>query len=251
MSLRLKQQGKPYQILTMGAQYEGLVVFFNSLVASAGGHVVSDDGRTAVMDAGAVKGLQELKTFATAGVTNASFANMIEDDVRHAFQNGEGAFELNWPYVYASMQKENPTLAANFAWTRYPGIDANTPSITTIGGSNLAVSSFSKHPAEAFQAVRCLRGPASQKYLAINAGQAPSIQTVYDEPEMAKAYPMKAELLDELKNAAPRPRTPAYQNLSTVVAAQLSPPSKIDPQKTAASLKKEIQDAIDSKGVLP
>lgn len=251
MSLQLKAQGKPYQILTMGAQYEGLVVFFNSLVASAGGHVVSDDGKTAIMDAGAVKGLQELKTFATAGVTNPSFSNMIEDDVRHAFQNGEGAFELNWPYVYASMQSENPELAKNFAWTRYPAIDANTPSVTTIGGSNLAVSRFSKYPDQAFQAVQCLRGPAAQKYLAINAGQPPSIEAVYNDPDMAKAYPMKDELLDELKNASPRPRTPAYQNLSTVVAAQLSPPSKIDPPKTAASLKKAIQDAIDSKGVLP
>jgi multiple sugar transport system substrate-binding protein len=251
MSRQLKQQGKPYQILTMGAQYEGLVVFFNSLVASAGGHVVSDDGKTAIMDAGAVKGLQELKTFATSGVTSPSFSNMIEDDVRHAFQNNEGAFELNWPYVYASMQSEDPSLLQNFGWTRYPAVDASTPSVTTIGGSNLAVSSYSKHPAEAFQAVQCLRGPASQKYLAINAGQPPSIESVYNEPEMAKAYPMKDELLDELKNAAPRPRTPAYQNLSTVVAAQLSPPSSIDPQKTAASLKKAIQDAIDSKGVLP
>jgi multiple sugar transport system substrate-binding protein len=251
MSLQLKAQGKPYQILTMGAQYEGLVVLFNSLVASAGGHVVSDDGKTAIMDAGAVKGLQELKTFATAGVTNPSFSNMIEDDVRHAFQSGEGAFELNWPYVYASMQSENPELAKNFAWTRYPAIDANTPSVTTIGGSNLAVSSYSKHPDQAFQAVECLRGPAAQKYLAINAGQPPSIEAVYNDPDMAKAYPMKDELLDELKNASPRPRTPAYQNLSTVVAAQLSPPTKIDPPKTAASLKKAIQDAIDSKGVLP
>jgi trehalose/maltose transport system substrate-binding protein len=251
MSLQLKQQGKPYQVLTMGAQYEGLVVLFNSLVASAGGKVVSEDGKTAIMDAGAVKGLQELKTFATAGVTSPSFSNMIEDDVRHAFQNGQGAFELNWPYVYASMQTEDPSLLPNFGWTRYPGIDAGTPSVTTIGGSNLAVSAFSKHPDLAFQAVQCMRGPDAQKYLAINAGEPPSIEAVYNDPAMVKAYPMKDTLLEEMKNAAPRPRTPAYQNLSTVVAAQLSPPSSINPQKTATSLKKAIQDAIDSKGVLP
>ena len=251
MSLQLKQQGKPYQVLTMGAQYEGLVVLFNSLVASAGGHVVSDDGKTAVMDAGALKGLDTMKTFATAGVTNPSFSNMIEDDVRHAFQNGEGAFELNWPYVWASMQSETPDLAKNVAWARYPGIDPGTQSITTIGGSNLAVSSYSRYPQLDFEAVKCLRDPESQKYLAINAGQPPSIESVYNDPEMAKAYPMKDTLLEELKNAAPRPRTPAYQNLSTVVAAELSPPDSIQPDKTADSLKKSIQDAIDSKGVLP
>ena len=58
MSRQLQADGKTFEVLTMGAQYEGLVVLFNSLVASAGGHVVSDDGKTAVMDAGAVKALQ-------------------------------------------------------------------------------------------------------------------------------------------------------------------------------------------------
>nr|WP_296067814.1 ABC transporter substrate-binding protein [uncultured Actinoplanes sp.] len=248
---QLKAQGKTYQILTMGAQYEGLVVLFNSLVASAGGHVVSDDGKTAVMDAGTVKALDVMRKLATSGVTSPSFSNAIEDDVRLAFQSGGGAFQLNWPYVWASMQSDAPDLAKKVAWAPYPAIDASTPAVTTIGGSNQAVSSYSRHPDLAFDAIKCLRGPESQKYLAINAGQAPSIESVYSDPEMDKAYPMKATLLQELKTSAPRPRTPAYQNLSTVVAAQLSPPSSIDPQKTAASLKKSIQDAIDSKGVLP
>ncbi|MET0496330.1 MAG: extracellular solute-binding protein, partial [Actinoplanes sp.] len=78
-SLQLKSAGKPYQVLTMGAQYEGLVVLFNNLVASAGGHVVSEDGKTAVMDAGTVKALQIMQRFATAGVTSPSFTNQIED----------------------------------------------------------------------------------------------------------------------------------------------------------------------------
>jgi multiple sugar transport system substrate-binding protein len=153
--------------------------------------------------------------------------------------------------VYASMQGDAPDLAKNVSWARYPAIDANTPSVTTIGGSNMAVSAFSRHPAEAFEAVRCLRGPESQKIFALRAGQAPSIEAVYDEPEMAEAYPMKATLLDELKVAAPRPRTPAYQNLSTVVAAELSPPASISPERTAKALRRSIQEAIDSKGVLP
>ncbi|GAA0585647.1 ABC transporter substrate-binding protein [Paractinoplanes ferrugineus] len=251
MSQELKSQGKPYQIMTMGAQYEGLVVLFNSLVASAGGHVVDDAGKKAVMDAGTVQALEVLRNFATAGVTSPSFSNAIEDDVRRAFQDGGGAFQLNWPYVWASMQEDAPDMAAKVGWATYPAIDANTPSRTTIGGSEQAVSAYSKHPDLAFDAIRCLRGPASQKYLAINSGQAPSIEAVYAEPEMAKAYPMRETLLEELKTSAPRPRTPAYQNLSTVVAAELSPLSSVQPQRTADSLRSSIQAAIDSKGVLP
>ncbi len=251
MSQRLQQEGKTFQILTMGAQYEGLVVLFNSLVASAGGKVISDDGRTAVMDEGAVQALEVMKKLATSGVTSPSFPNSVEQDVQLAFQDGGGAFQLNWPFVWASMTGDAPDLARNVTWARYPAIDAGTPSVTTIGGTNQAVSAFSRYPDLAFDAIKCLRGPESQKYLAVESGQAPSIEAVYNEPEMAEAYPFKDVLLDELKTSAPRPRTPAYQNLSTVVAAELSPPASIDPQRTAASLKKAIQDAIDSKGVLP
>jgi multiple sugar transport system substrate-binding protein len=250
-ALKLKQEGKTYQVLTMGAQYEGLVVLFNNLVASAGGTVVSEDGKTAVMDAGTVRALQVLQHFATAGVTSPSFTNQIEDDVRLAFQAGEGAFQLNWPYVYSALQSDAPELAPNVAWARYPAIEANTPSRVTIGGSNMAVSSYSRHPDLAFDAVKCLRNADSQKLLAIKAGQPPTIESVYADPEMAKAYPMRDTILEELKDAAPRPLTPAYQNLSTVVAAQLSPPSAIEPERTATELKTAIQDAIDSKGVLP
>ncbi|WP_305788120.1 ABC transporter substrate-binding protein [Symbioplanes lichenis] len=250
-ALQLKSQGKPYRILTMGAQYEGLVVLFNTLVATAGGRVVSDDGKTAVMDAGATRALQQMRTLATAGVTSPSFSNQIEDDVRLAFQNGDGAFELNWPFVYPSMQNDAPEVAQDTGWARFPALDANTPSKVTIGGSNLAVSAFSKHPDLAFEAVKCLRNAANQKYLAINAGQPPSIESVYAEPEMAEAYPMRDAILDELKDAVPRPLTPAYQNVSTVVSERLSPPASIDPAADTGGLKQAIQDAIDSKGVLP
>jgi multiple sugar transport system substrate-binding protein len=251
MSLQLKQQGKPFKVLTMGAQYEGLVVLFNNLVASAGGKIVSDDGTTAVVDAGAVKALQVMQHFATAGVTDASFTNAIEDDVRLAFQSGGGAFQLNWPYVYSSMQADAPDLAKNVAWARYPAIDASTPSRVTIGGSNMAVSRYSKYPKQAFEAVKCLRNAENQKYLAINAGQPPTIEKVYDDPDMLKAYPMKDAILDELKDASNRPLTPAYQNVSTVMSATLSPPASINPETTAKSLKKSIQQGLDSKGVLP
>ena len=54
-----------------------------------------------------------------------------------------------------------------------------------------------------------------------------------------------------MKTAVPRPVTPLYQNISTIVSTTLSPPSSIDPEKTAAELKDKIQQAIDGKGILP
>lgn len=247
----LKGQGKPHQVLTMGAQYEGLVVLYNTLVASAGGEIINSDGTRAVMNDGAVKALEQLKRFATSGVTSASFSNATEDPVRLEFQSGNGAFQINWPFVYPALQAANPELAGKVKWARYPAIDANTPSKVTIGGVNLAVSAYSEHPRESFEAARCLRNAENQKFSAINDGVPPTIESVYADPEMDEAYPMKDTILEELKDSATRPLTPAYQNISTVMSATLSPPSSINPRATADELRGQIQDALESKGVLP
>lgn len=263
---QLESQGKPHNILFTGAQYEGLVVVYNTLVESAGGHILSPDGKSVVMDAGAVQGLDMLKKITSSGVTDPSLTNQKEDDVRQAFQRGNGAFELNWPFVYASYAKEQPNDLSHFKWTTYPEVIPGVPAKTTIGGIDLAVSSYSQHKPEAFAATLCLRRADSQKFAAVKDGVPPVLESLYTDPtpidpskpvdaknnpSMDTAYPMKPAILAALKDAAVRPPTPAYQSLSTVISKVLSPPSSIDPQKTADELRKQLSDALQSKGVIP
>ena len=251
MAERLRSENKPSTVLMTGAQYEGLVVQFTQLVAGAGGKILSDDSKTAIFDEGAVSALGALRELATSPVASPSLSNQREDDIRLAFQNGEAAFQLNWPFVYAAMTEGNPELARNLRWAPYPAIDAANSGTATIGGFNLAVSAYSQHKAEAFEAVKCLRSAENQKFSAINSGVPPTIESVYSDPEMAEPYPMRDAILAELKKAAVRPLTPAYQNVSTLISTILSPPGAIDPQQTAERLRTEVQDARDSKGVLP
>ncbi|RLK54653.1 ABC transporter substrate-binding protein [Actinokineospora cianjurensis] len=249
---QLKSQGKPGTILMTGAQYEGLVVQFSQLTAGAGGKILSDDGTKAVVDDGAVKALAALRDLARSSSASPSLSNAKEDNIRQEFEAGKtAAFELNWPFVYASMGKSNPDLAKVFKWAPYPAIDESKSGTATLGGFNLAVSSYSQHKPEAFEAAKCLRSAENQKFSAINSGVPPTIESVYADPEMAEPYPMRDTILEELKNPAVRPITPAYQNVSTLISTILSPPSDIDPVKTAERLRTELQDALDSKGVLP
>jgi multiple sugar transport system substrate-binding protein len=248
---RLRERGEPYQVITMGAQYEGLVVLYNTITASAGGQILNDQGTEAVLDEGAVRALEILHRFATAGVTSPSFTNALEDDARLDFQAGNGAFQLNWPFIYPAMQEGAPELAENVRWARYPAVDSDTPSQVTIGGYNLAVSAYSRYPQESFEAALCLRNADHQLFSAVNDGVPPTIESVYQEPEMAEAYPMRDVILAELRDAANRPRSPAYQNVSTVISAVLSPPASIDPEPTAERLRDLIQEALESRGVLP
>jgi multiple sugar transport system substrate-binding protein len=62
---------------------------------------------------------------------------------------------------------------------------------------------------------------------------------------------MKDVMLQELENAVPRPVSPVYQNISTVLSTTLSPPAAINPPVSADELRTAIQDAIEGKGILP
>ncbi|MGH3625241.1 MAG: ABC transporter substrate-binding protein [Sciscionella sp.] len=262
---RLKAQGKPHNILFTGAQYEGLVVFYNSLVDSFGGHILSDDGTRVVMDAGAVKALRVLKELVTSGITDPSLTSSQEGEVQRAYEKGDAAYELIWPFVYPAMQKDNPELAKHFRWARYPAASADQESRSTIGGFDLAVSSYSRHKPWAYEAALCLRSKENQKFSAVKDGVPPTIESIYndttpidpskpagaDNPSMRTAYPMRQTILEALKDPAVRPFTPAYQSLSTVMSKVLSPPSDIDPESTAADLRTRLTDALDSKGVIP
>ena len=79
----------------------------------------------------------------------------------------------------------------------------------------------------------------------------PRCATVFDRPEFIAAYPMKDVMLEELNNAVPRPVSPVYQNISTVLSTRLSPPADVQPAGVGRRAAHPIQNAIEGKGILP
>lgn len=106
---RLHAAGEPSWIAVQGKQYEGLVVWFNTLLESAGGQVLSDDGQTVTLTdtpehrAATVKALQIIKDVATAPGADPSVTQTDETTARLALEQGKAALEVNWPYVLPSL----------------------------------------------------------------------------------------------------------------------------------------------------
>lgn len=246
---RLAARGKAHYGEVTGAQYEGLVVWFNSLVASAGGGVLRPDGTKPALGPSALTALRVMRRYATSQAADPSLSNTHEDEARLAVETGRAAFEVNWPFVYASMAENRPELLPVFRWAPYPGITG--PGRSPLGGANFAISRYSPHPELAFEAALCLRDAESQKIAAIRDGLPPTLEALYADPAMREPYPMREAILQALRSAAPRPKTPTYQNVSTVIAATLSPPMEISPAATLDLLRARIQDALESRGVLP
>ena len=150
-----------------------------------------------------------------------------------------------------SEKSNQPKLFPNFKWAPYPGVTPGQPSHVTIGGINLAVSTYSKHPTEAFAATLCLRDRQNQLVNATKGGTPPSLASLYGDPALAADYPFAKEIQDSLSTAAIRPLTPAYQNISIVVSHAVSPPDSIRPAATAKSIRSQLTDALQSKGLVP
>jgi multiple sugar transport system substrate-binding protein len=246
----LKAQGKPHEIGFTAAQYEGYVVTIADFVNAAGGTIVNADSTAPTVDDKAVQALTLLHKLATSGLTSDSLSNAQEPEVFADLQQGRSAFSLNWPYVLSSMRKANPGIVDDLGYAPYPSIDGGPPKVT-LGGMNYAISTYSKHPNESFDAAMCMRNEKNALSAAIDGGDVPALSTVFDDPVFVAAYPMKDVMLQELNNAIPRPRSPVYQNISTVLSTTLSPPAAINPQASADTLRTAIQDAIDGKGILP
>jgi multiple sugar transport system substrate-binding protein len=291
---RLHAAGEPSWLGVQANQGEGLVVWFNTLLVSAGGQVLSDDGRrvtltdTAAHRAATVGALRILRAVATAPGADPSISRADEGSARLALEQGRAAMEVNWPNVLASMLENavkggvpflplnrDPELAGSidsvgtfvpsdeqfriayeasrqvFGFAGYPGVLPGRPAQVTIGGLNLAVARTTRHRAEAFEAVRCLRGLQSQKYVSMEGGLPPVRTSLYSDAQFQAKYPMYAVIRQQLTDAAVRPATPAYQAVSLRLAAALSPITRIDPERTADELAVQVQKAIDGKGLLP
>jgi multiple sugar transport system substrate-binding protein len=106
---RLHAAGQPSWIAVQANEGEGLVVWFNTLLVSAGGQVLSEDGRhvtltdTPAHRAATVAALRILKSVATAPGADPSISRTDEGTARLAVEQGRAALEVNWPYVLASL----------------------------------------------------------------------------------------------------------------------------------------------------
>jgi multiple sugar transport system substrate-binding protein len=250
---QLAKAGKPHYIEIQGAQYEGLTVWFNSLIASAGGSVLNSTSTAPSMGQPALAAMQIMQQLATSPAADPSLSVQMEDQNRLAMEEGKAAFEINYPFVYPSMKSDQPQLFKSFKWTTYPTVTPGSTSHPSIGGIDLTVSSYSKHKALATQAVLCLRDSANQLEAAIKGGLPPTLRSLYQNPtpDFVAEYPFYQDILTQLTNGSVRPQTAEYQAVSIYISHTLSPPRGINPQSNLKSLTSQIGDALAQKGLIP
>lgn len=238
-------------IEVQGAAYEGYTVWFNSLLESAGGKVLTSPDEASMEEEPLRKALEVISKLASSPAADPSLSNIKEDQARLAYEGGDAIFQVNYPFVYASAKDaEDKSILENMGWAPYPAVEEGGPGKPPIGGFNWGVGAFTEYPEEAFAAAECMRDERNQRLFASDGGLPPTLESLYDDEEFKKSYPFSDLIRDSLEDPAVRPVTPVYADVSLAIFTALSPPSGFDVDDAVSTLKQAVQDALESKGLI-
>jgi multiple sugar transport system substrate-binding protein len=238
------ENGKAVEV--QSAQYEGLVVWINALIAGAGGQIVNEQGDVLVDDT-ARRAAEITSKLANSPAAPPGMSTNREDEARFGFYEGRSDYMVNYPYIYPGAAEVSEELQRNIGWARYPRTDKDQPSRPPLGGFNIAVSAYSETPDLAFEAAECIARPENQALSAELGGLPPTTESVYDDPKVREVYPFADELRLSIDDAGPRPVTPAYSDIALAIQKTYHPPDAVDPDTVVETLRDRIEKAVDGK----
>ena len=255
------EQEKTFAV--QGVRAESLTVWVNALVTSAGGQILEnpeepDPGLvvpTLQSDAGR-RAAEIIRSLADARVGGAQLANATEDIDASLFEGDSAGFMVNWPFVWqrAKTAVEDGTLEQSvvddFGWALYPRAVEGEESRPPYGGINLGVGAFSKHVDLAFQAAQCIASPDKQASYFLSDGNPPSSLEAFDDPDVQKEFPMADVIRQSLEQAAPRPQTPFYNEVSSSIQRTWHPPGAVSPDVSPRRADELISSVLKGEALL-
>jgi multiple sugar transport system substrate-binding protein len=204
-------------------QYEGLVCDMLELVASNGGAFVDGSGRRATLTEKAdVEAIRWTRDDLVGEVAPRAVLTYEEPESLAAFIQGNAVFLRSWPYVWEiANDPQRSRIAGKVGATALPHFPGHA-SASALGGWQVGISPYSRHPDLAWAFVSYMTARATQKDFAVHASLAPTRSALYDDPEVIAANPQFADQAAAFRNAVPRPVTPMYPAVSAVLQRTFS-----------------------------
>lgn len=225
--------------------YEGLTVNYAEAVQSAGGQILTGEGSGVGVDTPkARQGLDFLVGGVRDGWIPQEALTFKEEESRKAFQDGRYLFLRSWPYVYDQAQAPDSKIAGRFGVVPLPGPDGSGSS--TLGGSDLAVSTYSRHAKSAQRLIQYLTGLDNQRQVLLQGSLPPVWSELYDDPELVRRFPYLPVLRQSLLSARPRPKSPDYDQVTLAVSEIVHDALTLrrTPDETTARLSTELNAIV-------
>lgn len=237
-----------YGFIWQGKQYEGLVCNVLEFIWGNGGDVLKDGKPTlgSPENAEALGFMRDL--IAKYRVTPPFVTTATEESARNLFGSGKVLFMRNWPYAWSIFNRPGSAVRGRVGVAELPSFTGHG-SATTLGGWQLGVNRYSRHPERSEKLVRYLTSLSAQKMMALTVGYKPTRKVLYKDPDLLREQPFMASLFRVFMRARPRPVTPYYMMITQVLQPEFSAAiSGIrTPEAALASAQKQIQYILGVK----
>ena len=244
------------KVAVQANKYEGYVVWINALISGAGGAIATDTDKGVDLtleiesDAGeAAAGIIEELAGSRAAPADLSVSN--EGTSSGTFGGAEGAFMVNWTYIWTNYDETQPEVKKDLGFARYPQSTQGEESRPPYGGIGVGVSAHSDHVDEAMEAIACITSPENQGVNAELTGNMPASSAGYDYPPLAEIYPQPLlDLFQEsLDAAAPRTVTPYWSDISGAIQSSWHPSDSVGDQ-TPPDSQQFTEDVLRGRSLL-
>ena len=167
------------KVAVQANKYEGYKVRINALISGAGGAIATDTDRGIDLT---------IEVDSPAGETAAAIVEELAGVRRRAggpvglqrghvgrhVQGAQGAFMVDWTYIWTNYDATQPEVKDDLGFTRYPQSTQGEESRPPYGGIGVGVSEYSRYKDEAMQAIECITSPENQGVNAELTGDMPA-----------------------------------------------------------------------------
>ena len=244
------------KVAVQANKYEGYAVWINALISGAGGAIATNTDRgvdlTLEVDSPAGEAAAQIvEKLARSSAAPADLSVSNEGTAGATFGGPQGAFMVNWTYIWTNYDAIQPEVKDDLGFTRYPQSTPGEEFRPPYGGIGVGVSEYSQHKDEAMQAIECITSPDNQGVNAELTGNMPASSAGYQYPALAKIYPQPLLRLfqESLDAAAPRTVTPYWSDISGALQSSWHPPDSVD-QQTPPDSQQFIEDILQGRRLL-
>jgi trehalose/maltose transport system substrate-binding protein len=175
------------------------------IASFGGGRIVDERGEITVNNAESARALATAAQW-VGSIASVGVLNYAEEDARGVFQNGQALFMRNWPYAWSLLQSPDSVVKGKVGVLPLPrGEGPGARHAGTLGGWQLAVSKYSRHPAVAADLVLHMTSAAVQKDRAIRGSFNPTLPALYKDADVIAANAFMANLLSTFEESVARP----------------------------------------------
>ena len=216
------EDGPEFGYVMQADQYEGLVVNALEFIHGYGGEVVDENNNVTIHSDETIEALEKMIEVMETVTLPDNITNYDESDTHNTFTNGDAVFARNWSYMQGMTEDEDISeVTGDTEIAPLPSEPGETAAV--LGGWMTMISSETDYPEEAWELMTFIAGEEGQQITAVEGGEAPTLEELYDNDDILGAVPLFAEdeFVETLEEASPRITSPAYTEISNIMQVEI------------------------------